>query len=69
MVEGVVPPVVSNPIPTRDAQGAQTKLLCAPGDPIETESGLPLSVSCGGRGQQWSVTGAGALGAADLGMA
>ena len=28
-----------------------------------------MSVSCGGTGQQWAATGAGALGAADLGMA
>ena len=28
-----------------------------------------LSVSCGGTGQQWPATGAGALGAADLGVA
>ena len=28
-----------------------------------------LSVSCEGTGQQWPVAGAGALGAADLGMA
>ena len=30
---------------------------------------LCLSVSCGGAGQQWTAAGAGALGAADLGMA
>ena len=28
-----------------------------------------LSVSCGGTGQQWPAAGAGALGAADLGLA
>ena len=28
-----------------------------------------MRVSCGGTGQQWTATGAGALGAADLGMA
>ena len=45
--------------------------LCAPGprDPTETETELYLSVSCGGRGQQWTATGTGALGTADLGMA
>ena len=45
--------------------------LCTPGprDPTETEIELCLSVSCGGMGQQWTDTGAGALGAADLGMA
>ena len=29
----------------------------------------PFSVFCGGTGQQWTAAGAGALGAADLGMA
>ena len=45
--------------------------LCAPGsgDPTETEPELCLSVSCGGPGQQWTAAEAGALGAADLGMA
>ena len=37
-------------------------------DSTETERELCLSVSCGGTGQQWTATGAGALGAADLGM-
>ena len=60
----------SNPVPTRDAQRAETN-LCAPGprDPTETEPELCLSVSCKGMGQQWPVAGAGALGAADLDMA
>ena len=35
--------------------------------PTETEPELCLNVSCGGTGQQWPA--AGALGAADLGMA
>ena len=45
--------------------------LCEPGpsDPTETETELCLRVSCGGNGQQWTAAGAGALGAADLGMA
>ena len=45
--------------------------LCAPRprDPTETEPELGLSVSCGSMGQQWPAAGAGALGAADLGMA
>ena len=45
--------------------------LCTPGprDPTEIETELCLSVSCGGSGQQWSAAGAGALGAADLGVA
>ena len=44
--------------------------LCPPGprDPTETEPELCVSVSCKGTGQQWTATGAGALGAADLGM-
>ena len=47
-----------------------TQTLCAPGprDPTETETELCLSVSCGVTGQQWTGAGAGALGAADLGM-
>ena len=45
--------------------------LFAPGlkDPTETEPEPCLSVSCGGTGQQWPATEAGALGAADLSMA
>ena len=45
------------------------KTLCTPGDSTETETDLCLSVSYGGMGQQWTVTRAGALGTADLGMA
>ena len=41
---------------------------CVRQDP-ETETELCLSISCGGTGQQWTAAGAGALGAADLGMA
>ena len=37
--------------------------------PTETEPELCLGVSCGGAGQQWPATGAGALDAADLSMA
>ena len=40
-----------------------------PRDPRETEPELCLSVSCEGTGQQWPAAGAGALVAADLGMA
>ena len=47
----------------------QTLREPGPRDPTETETELCLSVSCGGTGQQWTATGAGALGAADLGMA
>ena len=51
--------------------GGIKQTLCAPGprDPTETEPELCLSVSCGGTGQQWPTIRAGALGAADLGMA
>ena len=45
------------------------KTLCATGEPTETEPDLPLSVSCRGMGQQWPATEAGALGAADMGVA
>ena len=45
------------------------KTLCAPGDPTETEPDLPFSVTCWGTGQQWPATGAGALSAAELGVA
>ena len=59
----------SNPLPTRHTQRAQT--LCTPGprDPTETEPELCLNVSCKGTVQRWAATGAGALGAAHLGMA
>ena len=68
MVGGANSRLESNPIPSRDAQRAQTNLVCSgPWDPTETETELCLSVSCGG--QQWTATGTGALGAADLGMA
>ena len=45
--------------------------LCAPEprNTTETETEQCLSVSCGGKGQQWTIAGAGALGEADLGMA
>ena len=45
--------------------------LCAPGPrgPTESEAELRLSVSFGGTGQQWTAAEAGALGAADVGMA
>ena len=40
-----------------------------PRDLRETETELCLSVSCRGPGQQWTAAEAGALGAADLGVA
>jgi len=45
--------------------------LCTPEhrDPTETKTELCLSISCRGTGQQWTASGAGALGAADLGTA
>ena len=47
------------------------KILCAPGEPRDWVSPAfeCLSVSSRGMGQQWPTAGAGALGAADLGMA
>ena len=41
---------------------------CAHQDP-GTEAELCLSISCGRLGQQWTATGTGALGPADLSMA
>ena len=43
--------------------------MCIPGDPTKTESDLSLTVYHGGTGQQWPVPGAGALDAANLGVA
>ena len=45
--------------------------LCAPGtrDPTETETDKYLKTSHGGTCQQWTATGTGALGSAELGMA
>ena len=40
-----------------------------PRDPTETEPELCLSVSYRGTGQQWTATGTGALGTADLDVA
>ena len=60
----------SNPFQPEMLRGLK-QTSCAPGprDPAETETELCLSVSCGGKGQQWTAAGAGALGAADLDMA
>ena len=59
----------SNPIPARDAQRAQTQSVHT--RRTHREWARPAfecwSVSCGGPAQQWPA--AGALGAADLGMA
>ena len=70
MVGGANTCLESNPIPARDAQRAQTTLVCTRTQgPTETETELCLSLSCGGTGQQWTATGTEALGAADLGVA
>ena len=70
MVGGAKLCLESNPIPTRDAQRAQINLMSTrTQNPTETELELCFSVSCRGTGQQWPAAGAGALGAADLGMA
>ena len=50
-----------NPVPAIDSLRAQTNLVCTR-DPTETETEPCLSVSCGGTGWQWSVSGTGALG-------
>ena len=47
----------------------QTLYAPGPRDPKETETELCLSISFGGEIQQWPAAGAGALGAADLGVA
>ena len=58
----------SNPLPITDTL---KQILCAlgPREPTETEQELSLSVSCGSMNQQWPASGAGALGAADPGVA
>ena len=70
MVGGVKLSLESNPKPTRDAWKGSNKTLCAPGPRDSTDRTRPackcLSVSRG-MGQQWPATGAGSLGAADLG--
>ena len=45
----------------------QTLYAAGPRDPTETET--TVCVSCRVLGQRWAATGAGALGAADLGRA
>ena len=70
MVGGAKSRLESNLTCSRDARRAQTNLVYSgPGDPTETEPELCLSVCCRGTGQQRTAAGAGALGAADLGMA
>ena len=67
MVGGAKLCLESNPIPTREAQRAQTK-PCehqVPETP-QRPSQTCVWVFCGITGQQWPATGAGALGEADL---
>ena len=71
MVGGAKSHLESNSIPTRDAQRARTN-PCAHQE-THRDWARPafecLSASCGGMGQQWPATEAGALGTANLGMA
>ena len=63
MVGGANLHLESNPIPARDAQRAQSNLVCTRTQtPPQTETELCLSISCGGTGQQWSAAETGALG-------
>ena len=62
MVGGAKSQLESNPIPTRDAERAQTYLYVSGlRDLTETETELCVSVSWRGTGQQWTAAGAGAL--------
>ena len=53
----------------RCSEGPNKPCVSGPRDPTETDPELCLSVSCGGTSQQGTAAGAGALGAADLGVA
>ena len=70
-VRGVKSRSELSPMPAGDAQRPQRDLVRTRTQrpPPEAETELWLSISCGGPGQQWTATGAGALGAADLGVA
>ena len=58
MVGGANSHLESNPIPTRDAQRAQTNLACTRTQgPTETETELCVNISCGGTCWQWSAAG------------
>ena len=60
----------SNLIFARDAQRAQTNLVCTRTQrPHRVWASLCLSVSCRGTGQRWTVAGTGALSIAHPGMA
>ena len=71
MVGGVESFLESKPIPTRDAQRTQTKLCAYQEIPqrLTRPAFECLSISCGGTCQKLPATGAGALAAADLGVA
>ena len=70
MVGGANSHLESNPIPSRDAQRAQTHLVHSRTQgPHRDQDKFCLRTSCGGIGQQGTAAGTGALGAADLGMA
>ena len=53
----------------RHSEGSNKPCVHQDPETTESEPELCLSVSCRGSGQQWAAAGAGALGAADLGMA
>ena len=64
IVGGVKSCLKSNPLPARDAQKAQTNLVCTKTQRPHKEPDLCLSVSCKGTGVQWPAAGTGALGMA-----
>ena len=69
MVGGANSSSESSPIPARDTQRAQTNLVHQdPGTP-QRRDGTVLSISCDSLGQEWTATGTGTLGVADLRMA
>ena len=53
----------------RYPEGSNKPCVHQDSETAETEPELCLNVSCAGMGHKWPATGAGALGAADLGMA
>ena len=71
MVGGAKSRLESNPVPTRDAQRAQTKPVCT-SRPCRDRARHAIgcvSVSCRCTGQQSPAAGAAVLGAADQGVA
>ena len=69
MVGGAKLHLETDLIPSREAQRTQTNLLHTRIQGPQRDLNTTLSVSCGGKGQNWPATGAGVLGAADLVMA